>query len=166
MFVPTPENFAAIKSCVETVWDSQRPVVFWIGAGASAWYGLPLWPELAETLYRKFQSRLKKDQRALAQEALAAKQFPALFSLSRAEDSQLYLQTIMNELRTPADMPSAYSRFIKAICANKPTQIVTTNVDQCLEQCSDLPSVLHGDIEQVLRDQHPDGWMLHLHLND
>jgi hypothetical protein len=56
-----------------------------------------------------------------------------------------------------------YARFTKAICATKPTQIVTTNVDQCLEQGADLPSVLYRDIEQVMGDHHSEGYILKLH---
>src|ERR1700737_4216881 len=163
MFVPTPENFAAIKSCVEAVRDSQKPVLFWIGAGASAWCGLPLWSQLAEQMYRRFQSQLEQRQRTVAQNALDAQQFPAFFSLCRAQNPQLYFRIVIDELRPPAQFPPVYARFTKAICATKPTQIVTTNVDQCLEQGADLPSVLYRDIEQVMGDHHSEGYILKLH---
>jgi hypothetical protein len=163
MFVSTPENFSAIKQCIAEVQDSRKPLVFWIGAGASAWRGLPLWPQLADRMYRRFQSCLTAIQRTMAQNVLLEKQFPAFFSLCKAQDSQLYFRTLLDELKTPVDEPRVYARFISAIRTARPPLIVTTNVDQCLEQGAQLPSVLYGDIEQVMRGQYPDGCILKLH---
>ncbi len=163
MFLSTPENFAALNACVEATRDSRKSLFFWIGAGASAWCGLPLWSELAEKMYQRFQSQLKRDQREQAQSALESGRFPAFFSLCKAQDPQLYLRTIIHELRTPAEAPPVYTRFITEICATKPALIVTTNIDQCLEQHSALPSVLYEDIEQVMRDTYADGCILKLH---
>jgi hypothetical protein len=163
MFVPTPENFDAIKSCVAAVNDPERPVLFWIGAGASAWCGLPLWPELATRMYRQFQLKMEYADRVAAQDALEAKRFPKLFSLCKSRNPQLYFQTIMEELKTPDRFRSVYRRFINGLRAIEPTEVVTTNVDQCLEQATDLPSVLHMDIEQVSRLSNPRGYILKLH---
>src|SRR5260221_445335 len=163
MFLSTPENFAALNACVEATRVSRKSLFFWIGAGGSAWCGLPLWSELAEKMYQRFQSQLKRDQREQAQSALESGRFPAFFSLCKAQDPQLYLRTIIHELRTPAEAPPVYTRFITEICATKPALIVTTNIDQCLEQHSALPSVLYEDIEQVMRDTYADGCILKLH---
>jgi hypothetical protein len=83
--------------------------------------------------------------------------------LCKAHDSQLYLRTILDELRTPAETPRVYTRFVTEVCAVRPALIVTTNVDQCLEQHSDLPSVLYEDIDQVMSDTYPGGCILKLH---
>jgi SIR2-like domain len=81
----------------------------------------------------------------------------------RLKNSQPYFGTIIDQLKTPGEVPPVYARFITAMCAAKPTLIVTTNVDQCLEERSDLPSVLYEDIEQVMRDTYPEGCILKLH---
>ena len=162
MIVDSPENFAALKACCEAVRDPRKLPFYWIGAGASAWAGLPLWPQLAERTYRTFQSRLNADERERAQSVLDAGSLPAFFSLCKAHDSQLYFKTILGELRTPSVTRPVYTRFITAICAVRPVLIVTTNVDQCLEQQSNLPSVLYQDIDQVTDNTYPDGCILKL----
>jgi hypothetical protein len=76
------------------------------------------------------------------QSAMDAGRFPTFFSLCKAVDSQLYLRTIVDELRTPLVVPRVYDRFITEICAVRPALIITTNADQCLEQHSNLPTAL------------------------
>jgi SIR2-like domain len=92
-----------------------------------------------------------------------AGRFPTFFSLCKAVDSQLYLRTIVDELRTPLVVPRVYDRFITEICAVRPALIITTNADPCLEQHSNLPTALYQDIEQVMRDTYPGGCILKLH---
>lgn len=162
MIVDSPENFAALKACREAVRDTRKPPFYWIGAGASAWAGLPLWSDLAENTYKKFQSRLSPNERADAQSAIADGRLPEFFSLCKAHDPQLYLKTILDELTPPA-APPVYGRFIAAVTKVRPALIVTTNVEQCLEQNSDLPSVLFTDIEQVMNANYPGGCILKLH---
>jgi hypothetical protein len=49
-----PGTFRAIRELRHLIQDSKKPVIFWVGAGASKWLGYPLWKEIAHELRREF----------------------------------------------------------------------------------------------------------------
>jgi hypothetical protein len=68
-----------------------------------------------------------------AEEKLALEDYPAVFELCKRADRGLYHQNLLEQLRCPKIDP-IYEQFILRLREIMPLQIVTTNVDLCLEQ--------------------------------
>ena len=54
MFSEDRETFKALNALSSVVERGGKPLIVWLGAGASAWAGYPLWQTLAETMHRRF----------------------------------------------------------------------------------------------------------------
>ncbi len=126
---------------------SNRPVVIWVGAGASRWAGFPSWQDLAKRMRRKFRNSLGfSDVRA--QELILSGDYPALFQLCSDTDRVLYNTTLLFELSSDQIRP-LYEQFILKLKRLVPLQIVTTNVDLSLERCVGIADVIEAsDIER------------------
>src|SRR5436309_4697157 len=48
-------TFLSVRELRRSVQEAQKPLVYWIGAGASKWLNYPLWKELARQLRRPLE---------------------------------------------------------------------------------------------------------------
>ena len=111
----------------------KRPLVIWVGAGASRWAELPGWHDSARLMRNIFSKKLPGFPRDLADQRLEVHDYPAVFQLCKDSDEALFNQTLVAQLSRPSPGP-IYAQLIDGLRRVAPLQIVTTNVDLCLEQ--------------------------------
>ncbi len=116
-----------------TLRNSKKPVLYWIGAGASRWAGLLGWEDLAKVMHNEFKATEVEYPAASANLAINLADYPKLFSICKTINKQKYFRILSRELNS-VDESETYKRLIDAISSNEPIFIVTTNVDRCLEQ--------------------------------
>ena len=73
-------TFAAINELCSLSAESKKPIVIWVGAGASAWCGLPLWSQLAEHFHKEYGRYESTYDRKSGNEFLSQSLFPEFFS--------------------------------------------------------------------------------------
>jgi SIR2-like domain len=149
MIQPSHETFTALGQLYEIARSKSKPLVFWVGAGASRWAGVPSWEQLANDMHRQF-SRFEKDyQKALATEYLESQKCPSVFSLCCAASSQRYHSVIVDTLKGSNGKIPVYKRFINAISSFETVRILTTNADELLEQHLAAKIILPANLEQI-----------------
>jgi NAD-dependent SIR2 family protein deacetylase len=122
----------ALRRLEETI-RSGKPPVFWVGAGISTFCGYPLWWELGESFHKSFMMREPDYDSQLGASLLARSAYPAFFSLCRTVSSREYARLLVGEF-SPRPATPEYERFLDAIRGYQPIQIVTTNIDERIEQ--------------------------------
>jgi SIR2-like domain len=110
-----------------------RPLVLWIGAGASRWAGLPSWHDSATKMRKVFTKSVPNFPDDLAKSHIASKAYPDFFQLCKEADCSLYNGILLEQFSLP-NIGQIYEQFIECLKQLAPLQIVTTNVDLCLEQ--------------------------------
>ena len=142
-------TFAAINELCLLSENAKKPLVIWVGAGASAWCGLPLWPQLADNFHREYCRYESAYDRKKANDFLSQTCFPDFFSYCKQTSSARFNNLLVSSLKAPANSPPVYARFISALKATKqPLQILTTNVDEALEQNLHISVILPTDLER------------------
>src|SRR6267154_2974884 len=126
-------TFRSLRELTRTVRDSKRPIIFWVGAGTSRWLGYPLWKELALNLRRDFFELVPGFDNAEALKLIGANDFPRFFQLCRDLDRARYHNFLSNSFLPVAETP-LYKRFADTLEALTPLRVLTTNVDEVLEQ--------------------------------
>jgi SIR2-like domain len=111
----------------------RRPLVIWVGAGASRWAGLPSWHDSARHMRNTFSKKLPDFPRVLAEQRLEIHDYPGVFQLCRDAEAALFNRTLTQQLSSPSPGP-IYIQLIDRLRKITPLQVVTTNVDLCLEQ--------------------------------
>ncbi|MGZ4979514.1 MAG: SIR2 family protein [Methylobacter sp.] len=143
------ETYAALAALTAIAESGARPIVFWIGAGASAWAGYPLWQELASQMHTRFSREATNYDRSEATIELTEDRFSDLFERMRLSDRPLYFKMLVQTF-TPLPTKPIYSRMVRALQLNEPLHILTTNVDEVLEhQLTDAITVQNSDIERI-----------------
>lgn len=145
------ETFLSLCELLELRRRNDRPIVLWIGAGASRWAGVPGWAELGEDFYIQFKRTQSNFDHQTAHLALEAKNYPALFGICRRTNEALYHRLIVDRTGTSTQEHPVYNRFVKAIEKLPPCKILTTNVDCLLERHLHLP-VLHSSNIPLIKD--------------
>ena len=143
------DTFRALNALESTVRERHRSLVIWLGAGASAWAGYPLWQELAAMMHSSFAREAANYDTAMASDLLNQAAHPRLFQLMRESDSRLYFN-LLKKIFLPKTPGPVYRRLLNVLDQISPTCVLTTNVDEILEQ--NLPGrqiVQYSDIEQV-----------------
>ncbi len=144
------ETFAAINELCSLSSKSKKPIVVWVGAGASAWCGLPLWSQLADLFHKEYGRFESSYDRKSGNEFLSKALFPEFFSYCKQINAARFNNFLVASLKTSANPPPVYARFISALKTTKPPlQILTTNVDEALEQNLQLPVILPADLERL-----------------
>jgi len=138
MFLPDSQTFDSLKKLWGLNRDSKKPLLLWVGAGASSWLHYERWPELAERFHRAFIRADSSYERAAAVHDLDAGNYPAVFQRCFEANSRLYL-SLLAEAFGPRTTEAVYERFLNALRQLENLQIITTNVDECLERS--LPNV-------------------------
>ncbi len=126
----------------------KRPLVIWVGAGASRWAGLPGWHDSARSMRNIFSKKLPGFPRDLADQWLAVRDYPGVFQLCRDSDEAVFNQSLVAQLSRPILGP-IYAQLIDGLRKITPLQIVTTNVDLCLEQgIGSIDVIERSDLER------------------
>ncbi len=142
----TKQALNALESLIET---RRRPLVVWLGAGASKWAGYPLWDQLADQMHKRFARETGKYAKETASSLLVNRAFPKLFEAMRTSDPELY-HSCLTETFGPRPPTPVYERMLRALDRIEPTYVLTTNVDESLErQLSDPETVQRSDAERL-----------------
>ena len=149
MFCGDPETIRAFNSLKSVIVSRRRPLVVWLGAGASAWAGYPLWGELADQMHRRFAREVGKYVKETASSLLAERAYPDLFEEMRTSDSALYFSCLTDAF-APRQPTPVYERMLRALDRIEPTYVLTTNVDESLERHLSGPeAVQRSDVERL-----------------
>lgn len=127
------ETFLSIRELRRVIEEAAKPLVLWVGAGSSKWLGYFLWKELARSMrseFRKFSVGFD-DEQALT--LIHENAFPAFFQQCRELDAPRYHRFLSNAFLPVPDTP-LYERFISSLGKIAPLHILTTNIDEALEQ--------------------------------
>jgi hypothetical protein len=127
------ETFLAVRELTKSIRESNKPIVFWIGTGTSKWLNYPLWKELALDLRREFFRYVSGFDNDGALKLISATSFPGFFQQCRSLDRPRYFQFLSNAF-LPRPETSLYRRFTDSLEAIAPLHILTTNVDEAIEQ--------------------------------
>lgn len=83
-----------------------------------------------------------------AEALISSKDYPALFQLCEDADSSLYNKILLEQFRSPT-IDGLYEQFIHRLQEITPLQVVTTNVDLCLEQhLGNMEIIEKSDLER------------------
>ncbi len=130
------ESVLAMRLLAKTAASRERPVVFWVGAGASRWLGYSSWKELTLQLRKTFFQQVAKFDNKRAEHLINKEDFPGIFQMCRDLDSACYYRFIADAF-LPRPPTEVYKTFASRLEKITPPFIVTTNVDEVLE--SSLP---------------------------
>lgn len=126
-------TFLAVRELKRSIRESKKPLVFWIGAGASKWLDYPLWKDLARELRREFSRYVGTFDNAEALKLIKAHSFPRFFQYCRDLDRARYYQFLTEAFLPRVETP-LYQRFTDALGKIEPLHVLTTNIDEALEQ--------------------------------
>jgi hypothetical protein len=126
-------TISAIRALRDLATDKTRPIILWVGAGASRWRGYLGWEDLANLLHSKFLRTYEAYDKVAATHLIEKGEFPELFNLCKRSNRQLYNATILKAFDPPRSSP-VYKRFLALVSQLSPTQVITTNVDEALER--------------------------------
>jgi len=143
------QTLFSIRSLIKTIKD-KRKILFWVGAGCSAWNHYPLWEELAEEMHSDFLKYEPGYNKDLAINFISSKRFPDFFSLCKDTNERRY-SSFLVEIFAPRTSTDIYERFINALSLINPTQLLTTNIDECLENnIKNIAVIQDTDIERCM----------------
>src|ERR1039458_6677601 len=128
-----PGTLIALRELRRAIQDSNRPLVLWVGAGASNWLGYPVWKELARRMRREFSKFVGGFDNAVAVKEIEANDFARFFQDCRDLDQSRYHRFLSNIFLPQPETP-LYRRFADALGNMTPLRILTTNIDEALEQ--------------------------------
>ncbi len=163
-----PETFRAVELLCHEARSGEKPLAIWVGAGASSWCGYPRWVELAGTAHKEFARYETTYDRSAGLALLSALDYPGLFQLCRDASSSRFYRLLSDSFSTRPVTP-LYARFVAAIRAIAPSYLLTTNVDELLEQNLPVATVGWADIERslvLLRRQESFVFKLHGSVSD
>jgi hypothetical protein len=147
-----PATFLSVRELKRCIQESKKPLVLWIGAGASKWLGYPLWKELAHDLRREFFRYVDGFDKAEALKLVMENSFPQFFQYCKELDRARYYRFLSSAF-LPRPETALYKRFIEELGKITPLHIITTNIDEALEQRFPIAvfqrSDLTGCIEQL-----------------
>jgi SIR2-like domain len=144
------QNFYALKRLRDIVVEGSRPIVFWIGGGASKWCGYASWKELAEYLHSVFSSRQYRYDKADAGRLLSSGDLPGVFSICRNADLAMYHRALASSLG-PRPATPVYDNFVQLLTSFRPLYVLTTNIDEALEQrISSAAIIQRSDFERCI----------------
>jgi hypothetical protein len=127
-----PESVLALRQLATIAADAARPIVYWVGAGASRWLGYPSWREISRQLQKTFFKQVSGFDNSLATGLLNKEDYPAIFQMCRDLDSALYYR-FMAEAFGPREQSDIYKAFVGLLGKLQHPFVLTTNVDEALE---------------------------------
>jgi len=148
LFYDEDETGFALNELDSLVRAGNRPLVLWMGAGASTWAGYPLWLDVASTMHSSFAREERTYDRSLTEQLIKNDQYPALFEQMRLANASKYF-TMLADRFAPRVYTPIYERLIRVVSSYSPLHIVTTNVDEALEHSLQIQTVQRSDIERL-----------------
>jgi hypothetical protein len=145
-----PETTQSLLVLQDTYLRRVKPIVFWIGAGASRWLGYPSWEQTALAFRQEFFKTYRSgfDNKA-AMALYDGRDYPAMFQLYSDLDRGRYLTLLADTFR-PKPITPLYERFLGSLSKFSPLYIVTTNVDEALERhLPDCTLVQRSDLTRI-----------------
>jgi len=141
------KTFNALRELIDSC-KGNKPIVFWVGAGASKWAGIPLWREMADSMLINFSKYEDLDTNDV-REHLNSGNLTEVFSQLKIVNSGRYHEQIIKLTKGNSNSP-VYSRFVRLLKGIQPTTVLTTNIDELLEQSIPGITVLqNSDIERL-----------------
>ena len=104
-----PETIYSVRLLRETV-SKGRPIVVWVGAGASRWLDYPSWEDLARSIRLDFFKSVAGFDNTRAVNLIQSGNYPQLFQLCKELDPARYFSRLSNAFE-PKKNSHAYSRF-------------------------------------------------------
>ena len=128
-----PQTITSLRLLKHTIETSRRPIVIWIGAGASRWLGYQSWADLASDMRRQFfLQHIPGFSNDHATKLIESGRLPSFFQLCKKVESAQYYRFLAQSFGPKPDT-AQYSRFIALLQRLAPTYLLTTNVDEGLE---------------------------------
>lgn len=141
----TPASLYRLKAVVR----DGRPLVVWVGAGASRWAGLPSWRDSARKMRKAFARGVSGFPDDMAESLIDSGKYADLFEICKEANNALFNSTLVKQLGSPTPK-LIYDQFIERLKSIAPLQVVTTNVDLCLEQrLGPIEVVERADVERL-----------------
>lgn len=125
----TPASLSRLKDVIHR----KRPIVFWIGAGTSRWADLPSWRDSARRMHKTFAKSVADFPGSIAKAFIDREDYPEFFQLCKDTDATQYYRCLVEQFGI-AKPGLVYAQLIENLRRISPLQIVTTNIDLCLEQ--------------------------------
>src|SRR5258706_8406438 len=145
-----PETRAGVRELELTLQNRRRPVGLWLGAGTSAWAGLPTWQSLADNASKTFKE-LEPAYGPINDQLIRSAQYPQFFSSLRSLNPQRLNAFLISGLASTTPS-SVFRRFTSLLSSINRLKIVTTNFDDSLQSrlSSNLVVFHRSDIEAVV----------------
>src|SRR5436190_14451501 len=83
-------DLPAIRELQRTVREKKKPLVLWVGAGASAWLGYPVWLDYARSMRREFRKYCAKFEDDEASRLIKERSLPQFFQMCKKADQARY----------------------------------------------------------------------------
>lgn len=126
--------------------QAKKPLLIWVGSGASSWLGYERWMDLASRFHGTFLRAESDYNRVEAAKELSQGNLPAVFQQCHDANSQRYFSLLVEALGT-RPMKPVYERFLAALGQLEATSILTTNADETLERSlSQFELLQHSDL--------------------
>jgi SIR2-like domain/SEC-C motif len=126
------KTFFSIQLLKQIV-SSKRPIIWWVGAGASRWAGYESWSDLARRMRSHFYKSQPGFDNTAAKRSIEDERYPDLFQLCKDSNPTAYRRFIADAL-APKPVSEVYRRFIAKLQEIHPLFVVTTNEDEALER--------------------------------
>jgi hypothetical protein len=85
----------AVRVLFEQVKCTDKPIVFWFGAGTSSWCGYSRWPELADIFHDEFVRYEPRYDAKSGLNLLQLHRFPELFQACKDVNSQRFYRLLL-----------------------------------------------------------------------
>lgn len=143
------QTYASLQALTDAAETGQRPIVFWIGAGASAWAGFPMWQDLASKMHSKFVRTASGYDKQAAFRAIEEQKYPTAFTQMKDADRAAYFRDLASTFSVAKPTP-VYARMLRSLEKIRPLHVLTTNVDEALERSlTSVVTVQRSDIERI-----------------
>jgi hypothetical protein len=131
---------------------SGRPIVWWIGAGASRWAGFESWKDLARRMRSHFHKNQPDFDNTVGKLRISTGDYPGLFELCKRANPQEYRRFLVDAFRAKS-RSAVYDRFISKLNEIHPSFVITTNIDEELERSiSDPVLIQNTDLIRVEKE--------------
>lgn len=152
MFNADCRTYDAVRKLWGLGRDGNKPLIVWVGAGASSWIGYERWAELAARFHRTFLITESRYERSEGAKALAQQDYPAVFQRCSDANPQRYY-SLLSETLSPRVINPVYGRLslLAALRQIEGVSILTTNIDEVLERSlSSFTLLQHSDLERAI----------------
>lgn len=126
-------DLPAIRELRRAVGERKKPLLLWVGAGASAWLGYPLWMDCARSMRRDFRKYSEHFDDSEASRLIQERLLPQFFEVCKNADEARYYRFLSASFQ-PRQPTPLYEQFVGAMDQLSPLQILTTNIDESIEQ--------------------------------